>query len=110
MKPSPRDTAKRDGEAPPPARGSSKGGIPPPPAKSPPAASGPAPTSGGAALNNFFDSSETDPFPAESFGNDNFFAQEFDNQSTGASNPFFKNGGAKKDQFDPRNYKTESGR
>jgi hypothetical protein len=103
---------KRDGEAPPPSRsskGSSAGGVSssiPPVPKS----SAPAPTSGGDALNDFFDSSATDPFPAASFGDNNFFAQEFDNESTGASNPFFKNPEANKDQFDPRNYKTESGR
>jgi hypothetical protein len=101
---------KRDGDMPaPPTRSSKGGGVSssiPPVSKS----NAPALTSGGAALNNFFDSSETDPFPAASFGDNNFFAQEFDNESTGASNPFFKNPKAKKDQFDPRNYKTESGR
>jgi hypothetical protein len=76
---------------------------------------GSAPANGAQSLDSFFDATATDPFPSATFGDlNNVFAQTFDDQSTG-SNPFFKQpekekAEGKNKKFDPRNYKTESGR
>mmetsp|Transcript_18039 Transcript_18039/g.41723 ORF Transcript_18039/g.41723 Transcript_18039/m.41723 type:complete len:303 (-) Transcript_18039:1679-2587(-) len=58
----------------------------------------------GSAMNPFSDVGSSDPFsPGDTFGGTNFF-QDVDDD------PFFKNTGGAKNQFNPRNYKTESGR
>lgn len=105
LRPSSRDTPKRDGDMP-----SRKDGEPTKAVKRPSSTGAATATTPDESLGSFFNATSTDPFPAESFGGDNFFANEqFDNESA-SSNPFFKEGGNKKDMFDPRNYKTESGR
>ena len=67
------------------------------------------PLSDSLPVDSFFSSTMSDQFSAESFGDKNYFADDFDNETTG-SNPFFKdNGNEKKASFDPRKYKADPG-
>jgi hypothetical protein len=63
-------------------------------------------------FNSFFNVGDSDPFPAVDFDQtDNFFRSAGDDISTGSGHPFFsQSNNQRRDQFDPRNYKTESGR
>jgi hypothetical protein len=108
LRPSTRDTPKRDGDLPSPSakvgktpKRLSSGKSSNKPMKSPPTSSMTTPDS-------FFETGLTEPFSTE-FGDNNFFTSDFDNETTG-SNPFFKETGSKKETFDPRKYKADSGR
>lgn len=102
LRPSSKDTPARDG-APPAA-------LPPPPADR---------TRSGhdhgeaAPLDNFFSSAGfEDDFATSGFSGNNFFNTPADDQTTFSSNPFFKSseGSKRQETFDPRNYRTKSGR
>jgi hypothetical protein len=105
LRPSTRDTPKRDGDLPIPTSSKTGKALKRPstgkaitPHKSPPIST----------------SLPTESFFSESFGDKNFFSGGFDNETVG-SNPFFaeagseKAGSEEKASFDPRKYKADPG-